>query len=284
VRPSVARRATSLLFLMLGACQTRNSFKELVEPTTKRAYRVFEREGHDRKLRAPVLFALHAYATPRDTLPEAFSLPELAAKRGFLLVVPEGTKDDDGNPFWNASRACCGNVKTEVDDLGYLHAVLVDLKRHYAVDDARVFALGVSNGAFMAHRWACSTPDLAGIAAISGVGPGPDDLPCKPERKVRVFSIHGDRDEIIRYTGGQGVRGRYPSAHETAKRWAELNGFRTERALESEFSLLHGRTKRSEWGDSKPRVVLWTFVGGAHHLRSVRYLGAEIMDFLEDHP
>jgi polyhydroxybutyrate depolymerase len=269
---------------LLGACQPSATKKELVEPTTKRGYRVIERAGHDATLPAPVLFALHAYATPLETLPEAFSLNDVAAKHGFLVVVPEGTKDDDGNPFWNASRACCGRVKNEVDDLGYLRGVLGDLKRHYAVDDARVYALGVSNGAFMAHRWACSTGDLAGIVAISGVGPGPDDPPCKPERKVRVLQIHGDRDEVIRYTGGQGTKGRYPSAYATAKRWAELNGCRSERAFGSEFTLLHGRTKRSEWPDSGARVVLWTFEGGAHNLRSARLLTSHIVDFLENHP
>lgn len=284
MRASVARRATSLFFLLLGACQPRENVRDLVEPTTKRGYRVIARAGHDEKAPARVLFALHAYATPRETLPEAFSLAKTTAKRGFLLVVPEGTKDDLGNPFWNASRACCGNAKSEVDDLGYLRAVLDDLKRHYAVDDGRVYALGVSNGAFMAHRWACSGADLAGIAAISGMGPGPDDPPCKPGRKVRVLSIHGDRDELIEYTGGQGTSGRYPSAYESAKRWAELNDFRTERASESEFSLVHGRTKRIEWLDSKPGVVLWTFEGGGHHLRSTRYLAQEIVEFLDDQP
>src|SRR6202008_4792401 len=114
------------------------------------------------------------YATPPEMLPQAFSLADDASEeRGFLVVVPRGTTDLDGQPFWNASRACCGNTKIDVDDLGYLRGVLADLKKHYAVDPARVYALGVSNGAFMAHRWACSSADLAGIAAISGVGPGP---------------------------------------------------------------------------------------------------------------
>ena len=278
------KRAAGLFVLCLGACKARSASQELVEPASKRGYRVIEREGHDAKQPAAVLFALHAHATPSETLPDAFSLSKAATEQNFLVVIPRGTNDADGNGFWNASRACCGNTQAEVDDLGYLHGVFVDLKRHYAVDEARVYALGVSNGAFMAHRWACSSSDLTGIAAISGVGPGPDDPPCLPKRPVRVLQIHGDRDEIVLYGGGQGVKGRYPSAYESTKRWADLNGCRTQRAPEREFFVLHGQTRREKWCDREASVLLWTFEGGEHYLKSARYLRSEVIDFLDARP
>jgi polyhydroxybutyrate depolymerase len=151
------------------------------------------------------------------------------------------------------------------------------VKKRDRVDEARVYAVGVSNGAFMAHRWACSSTDLAGIAAISGVGPGSDDPPCKPEREVFVLQIHGDRDEVIHYGGGQGSNGRYPSVLESTKRWADLNGCREHRGPETSFSFYHGTTKREEWLSAKPCVVLWTFEDGGHQLKSVRFASSEII-------
>jgi polyhydroxybutyrate depolymerase len=266
----------------LAGCRPVVVEKSFVEPTSKRSYRVFVRRDHDAKLPSGVLFALHAYATSSDVLPAAFGLKERAAgQRGFVVVIPEGEKDDDGNPFWNASRACCGKTAREPDDLAYLRAVLADVKKGYAVDPERVYALGVSNGAFMAHRWACSADDLRGIVAISGVGPGPADPPCRAARPVRVLQIHGDEDEVIRYAGGMGTKARYPSARETAETWAKLNGAKGPPVSSSGFSFFYGDTSRDEWSSPGADVTLWTFEGGEHNLRSVRFAADDVLDFLE---
>lgn len=285
----VFRRALAVLAIAarfspigLAGCRPAVVEKSFVEPTSKRAYRVLVRRDHDVKAPAGVLFALHAYSTTGDVLAAAFSLRNgVAGERDFVVVIPEGEKDDDGNPFWNASRACCGNTTREPDDVAYLRAVLADVKHGYAVDPERVYALGVSNGAFMAHRWACSAGDLRGIVAISGVGPGPADPPCRAERPVRVLQIHGDEDDVIRYAGGMGTKARYPSARETAETWAKLNGAKGPPAASSRFSLFHGDTSREEWSSPSAKVVLWTFAGGGHSLRSARFALDEMLDFLE---
>jgi polyhydroxybutyrate depolymerase len=268
--------------LALAGCGQRGVTVDFVEPSSGRGYRVIAPPAHDSKRKAPVLFALHAYATPPDALPESYSLAEEAGKkRGFLIVVPRGTNDSGGRPFWNASRACCGDTTENVDDLGYLRGVLADLGARYAVDEARVYALGVSNGAFMAHRWACSGGDLAGIAAISGVGPGPDDPPCAPSRFVRVLQIHGTADDTIRYEGGRASKGSYPSVRESTERWAKLDGCSAHRGPDSTRSILHGVTKVESWSGSGRCVLLRTFEGGEHNLRSVRFETAAILDFLD---
>ena len=266
----------------LAGCRPVVVEKSYVEPASKRPYRVFVRRDHDGKAPAGVLFALHAYATSSDVLPAAFGLKHGAAgERDLLVVIPEGEKDDDGNPFWNASRACCGKTAREPDDIAYLRGVLADVKKSYAVDAERVYALGVSNGAFMAQRWACSTADLRGIVAISGAGPGPSDAPCRAERPVHVLAIHGDEDDVIAYGGGMGTKARYPSARATVETWAKLNGAKGPPSESSGFSLFHGRTARLEWTSPRANVTLWTFEGGGHNLRSPRFAIDEMLDFLE---
>jgi polyhydroxybutyrate depolymerase len=283
------RRALAVVALVarfspigLVGCRPAVVEKSWVEPNSKRPYRMFVRRDHDAKAPAGVLFALHAYATSPDVLPLAFGLKNGAAgERDWLVVIPEGERDDDGNPFWNASRACCGKTAREPDDVAYLRGVLAQVKKSYAVDAERVYAIGMSNGAFMAHRWACSAGDLRGIVAISGVGPGPADVPCRAERAVRVLQIHGDADDVIAYGGGAGTKARYPSARETVETWANLNGEKGPPRETSGFSLVHGSTARLEWSSPRANVVLWTFEGGGHHLRSVRFAVDEMLDFLE---
>ena len=192
---------------LLAACGRDTVESVHVEPISQRSYRVVMRTEHDAAKPAAVLFALHPYATPASILVDALSLPRHAAgSRGYILVVPEGTRDAAGQPFWNASAACCGVGANRPDDVGYLKAVLDDVKRQLAIDGERVFAIGASNGGFMVHRWACDPRgDLRGIVSISGAGQGLDDPPCAAPRPLRVLEIHGTEDQTIRIEGGQGT-------------------------------------------------------------------------------
>jgi len=253
------------------------------EPDTQRDYQVIRSRAHDRRQKAAVLFALHAYATAPETLVTAWSLAEKAVEgRGLLLVVPRGTKDANSQFFWNASLGCCVNTPSPPDDLGYLRAVLRDVRKRYVVDPERVYALGVSNGGFMAHRWACAAGgDLRGIVAVSGVGPGIGDAPCEPSVPVRVLQIHGDADDVIAYDGGVGTRGPYPSAPATVQRWRDLNHCGAKPVEDSDWSALHGSTSWARCQGPSAEVAFWTFKGGGHHLRSLRFAVGELLDFLE---
>jgi polyhydroxybutyrate depolymerase len=281
---SLSRRLRPLLALSVAtACSERVASRTFVEPSTGREYRVIARADHDPKRPAPALFALHGYATHPDVVLESFSLAEKAVdERGMLLVVPLGKKDDHKNAFWNASHACCGETKELPDDVAYLRGVLTDLSTHFAVERERVYALGVSNGGFMAHRWAC-TPggDLRGIVVIAGMGPGPGDPACEPSVPVRVLQIHGDADDVVRYEGGQGIRGAYPSAPATVQRWQTLNLCAPPLPEKADWSMLHGTVRKARAVGPAAEVQLWTFEGGGHYLRALRFLTADLLDFLE---
>lgn len=134
----------------------------------------------------------------------------------------------------------------------------------------------------MAHRWACAPGgDLRGIIAVSGTGPGPLDPPCAPTVPVRVMHVHGDADDVIRYEGGQGSRGPYASAVDTVARWRALDGCAAAPVKTAAWSLLHGSTRRETADCAQGAVVLWTFEGGGHWLRSLRFSVGELLDFLE---
>jgi polyhydroxybutyrate depolymerase len=215
---------------------------------------------------------------------EALSLPRHATgARGYLLVVPEGASDGEGKSFWNASAACCGVGANRPDDVRYLKAVLDDVKRHFAIDSERVFAIGASNGGFMAHRWACdSRSDLRGIVSISGAGQGPDDPPCAPARPLSVLEIHGTEDRTIRIEGGQGANGRrYPSASETVAAWCKVADLRGDPAQSESYVFRLGTLRKTEWTGPRVKVALWTVEQGDHELRGVRGLTTELIDFLE---
>ncbi|MFL5322067.1 MAG: alpha/beta hydrolase family esterase, partial [Myxococcaceae bacterium] len=117
-----------------------------------------------------------------------------------------------------------------VDDLAYFRSLLDDLTHHFAIDEHRIFATGLSNGGAMSHRLACDLSDR--IAAIAPVGGG-NQLAvaqgCNPKRAVPVLEIHGTEDPCWSYDGGKGACVQrdgaiYVSIPDTVSGWAKRNG------------------------------------------------------------
>jgi polyhydroxybutyrate depolymerase len=211
-------------------------------------------------------------------------LDAAATRRGWLVVLPEGIRDATGKRSWSATAACCGEVRPEADDLAYLHGVLVDAGRRAAIDPRRVYAIGSSNGGFMAQRWACSpAAELRAVVSVSGAGPGPADPPCAPRFPVSVLEVHGDDDRIVHYEGGTKRGARYPSAHATAESWRAIDGCGGDPAL----SLRGGlplRVRVESWPCESARVELWTIETAGHDIPGVRAMTGDWLDFLETAP
>lgn len=275
-------RAVALVSLAFVGCEPQAETEALVEAGSKRPYRVITRKHHDSKQPAAVLFVLHAYATEPEVIVGSFALvPHVVEDRGWILVVPEGRRDGANQLHWNATAACCGEGDRFGDDLGYLRAVLGAVKERHAVDEERVFAFGVSNGAFMAHRWA-STPggELGAIIAVSGVGPGPDDAPFAPTRPVSVVSVHGFLDDVIPYAGKDEPGRRQPSVPDTVARWVTHDECGTESERTRRRSLFFNAIDVETWTGPRAKVTAWKFETGLHNMRDVRFFMSEYLDFI----
>jgi len=129
-----------------------------------------------------------------------------ADKLGFILVIPDGTgRIADRYLVWNAGQrgdsACCGYaVKNNIDDVGFISAMIDQLKAKFNVDSSRIYATGISNGGSMSYRLAC---ELSGkIAAVATVAGWTEDR-CSPSRPVAVMHVHGTGDLMSPYNGGQ---------------------------------------------------------------------------------
>jgi len=55
----------------------------------------------------PLVLSLHGYSYNGAGLEAYFQLLPLAEQQDFLCAYPNGTTDPAGNPFWNATDACC---------------------------------------------------------------------------------------------------------------------------------------------------------------------------------
>ncbi|AEV76751.1 poly(3-hydroxybutyrate) depolymerase [Mycolicibacterium rhodesiae NBB3] len=146
----------------------------------------------------------------------------VADQHGFVVAYPEGI-----DLSWADGRGAAVPDRQGVDDVGFLVAIADRLTKDFGIDPGRVFATGMSAGAFMANRLACSRADVfSAVATVAGtLGSA---FPCNPSQPVSVLSIHGTADNVVPFNGGPMVGRGGPSdivsAPALAQEWRELDG------------------------------------------------------------
>ncbi|MCI0537423.1 MAG: hypothetical protein L0Z50_19585 [Verrucomicrobiales bacterium] len=223
----------------------------------------------------------------------------LAESKKFLLCFPEGTKDKNGLQFWNASEACCDGFDTGVDDSGYLRGLIEVIGTRFPLDRKRIYAVGHSNGGWMAYRMACEHSDLiAAIASLMGMATGRPGG-CVPSQPVNILHVHGSADSLVQYDGGLGLSfswttalSPHPGALESIALWARYNGcadattdtdasLKLDLAVTSALDTVVTRYTKSPPGGA---VELWTIRGGQHRPTVSPGFAASVVDWLLAHP
>ena len=193
--------------------------------------------GYDPTKPAPLLVMLHGYSTSGLIIGIYLKMASIADAHGFFYVAPDGTVDSKGSHYWNATDACCSSFGTDVDDVGYITALIKEIQGRYKIDPKRIYVMGHSNGGYMAHRLACDRSDLiAGAVSVAGAV-WSDPTKCNPSAPVAVLQIHGTEDKSVLYAGtipsggdagplgdsGSVVAGYYPGAEQTIATWGKKN-------------------------------------------------------------
>ena len=260
-------------------------------PTSDRPYGLKVPEGYDGQAPIPLVLLLHGYTADGTKQANYFGLPALADKEGFLLAYPDGTRDRLGNRFWNATDACCDFFHSGIDDVAYLDAVLDDIAAKYPVDPARVFVAGHSNGAFMAHRYACDrAARVAAIVTLAGMQ-WKDQSHCQAGSPVSELHVHGRNDQTVKYDGGYTPAGAYPGAVETVGDWAAHDACSGElaatgRKLDLDRTVPGDETTEQAFSGCPAGVGLglWTIEGGGHVPAFNEHWAESIWSFMASHP
>ncbi|WP_433731605.1 alpha/beta hydrolase family esterase [Actinoplanes sp. CA-051413] len=172
---------------------------------------------------APLVVALHGYTSDAKELETYFRLTPESDRRGFIYTYPDGTTDDRGERFWNATDACCAFSGSAPDDSRYLSELIATIQGSYRIDRARVYLIGHSNGGFMAFRMACDHADqVTAIVSLNGATWN-DTAQCRPSEPVGVLAVHSSDDETVAFGGGLLGRRVHPSAATTIDQWLGYN-------------------------------------------------------------
>lgn len=219
------------------------------------------------RARCPVLIALHGGGgrTSGAQFAGGTGLAAQGAARGYIVLAPDALGDN-----WNDGRP---EIAAGIDDVGFIRAMLADVRGRAGVDPARIFAAGASNGGLMSYRLACD-----GGGAYRAVAPVIANMGtaliarCRPAGNVSVFMIPGTADRLMPYEGGGvaagfGNRGTTVSSDRTLDFWRTAMGcgatLRTER-----FDPVRDETAvaitRYEGCRGSTIVQRWTVEGGGH--------------------
>lgn len=155
---------------------------------------------------APLLLAFHGGTGWGAQFEKNSGFDELAEANGFIVVYPDGVGSgaaETTNRTWNGGNCCGAAARNDVDDVAFVDHLLDTLEGEYAIDRARVFAGGHSNGGILSYRLACDLSDR--IVAV-GLQSGTLEIDtCAPTTPVSLLHIHGSADSNLPIDGGRGA-------------------------------------------------------------------------------
>jgi len=159
----------------------------------------------------PLVLALHGGFGSGTQLETQSQLTAKAEQEGFIIVFPDGVASQLNIRTWNAGGCCGYAMNNDIDDVGFIQALLDTLLADYSIDPLRTYVTGMSNGGFMSYRLACELSER--IAAIAPVSASMTIDACTPARSVPVIALHSYADASVPYLGGigTGISGHYNS-------------------------------------------------------------------------
>jgi len=205
-----------------------------------------------------------------------YDFDRLADRNGFIAVYPQGY---DGH--WNdcKRKGPFAAKRENIDDVGFLQALVERLARDHDADRKQVFVTGVSNGGAMALRLALQAPQFArAYAAVAASVPTPENMaPTPTNRPVSVLLMNGTDDPFNPWQGGDvvlygvwGNRGPVLSTPASIDYFRKLDGLDGAPQVTALPDRDHGdgsTVLRSSWtAPDKHSVVLYAIQGGGHGL------------------
>ena len=177
----------------------------------------------------PVLFFLHGLGDNITHVNSEHNFQQYANKFNWMIVIPQAINEGNGT-MWNAAL-----MNSDIDDSGFLMALIDSLALQYPVNQDSIFFTGFSMGGFMSHRMAIEHGDRINAAApVSGLitHAMANQTPVAP---VRLLHIHGTSDDVVGYDGNSQYFGSNLglSVDAILNYWKNANGCTSEPVIDS---------------------------------------------------
>jgi polyhydroxybutyrate depolymerase len=249
----------------------------LVSGGQTRQYRIFIPPSYRPGKAVPLVLGFHGNGSNSAQFENYSGFSRLAAREGFLAVYPQGLGEPPAWDTWAGSQ-----------DVQFVRDLIATVESQWAIDPARVYAVGHSRGGGMANRLACDLADrVAAVGSVSGVYQSGED--CAPSRPVAIVAFHATGDPEVPYNG-IGNAGALRAEHFTigtpvpqwASDWAARDGCDPKPAE----IFRQGLTTDQGWGNCRggADVILYTINGGGHGWPGDVDAAQMIWNFFLKHP
>jgi polyhydroxybutyrate depolymerase len=218
----------------------------------------------------PLVLVLHGNLSGNPataTTPVMYDWTSFAAHAddwGIAVAYPEGH-----GGCWADGRGVTTADEAGVDDVSFLRALIDWCADRFGTAPDRTIVVGMSNGAFMSHRFALAAADLVPVFAAVAGGLPAALLDIRPTHAVSAMLVNGDADPIQPISGGLSrhrgpngeLCGRTLGLLETAQHWQALDRCEDDQpTIRTDTSSRHTATG----GAGGTQVTAWTVFGGGH--------------------
>ena len=264
ILPALLALTFSLLACARNVPAPADTTHSLTHDGIERMYILHVPSSYDDRIPTPLVLSLHGGGGDAVNQRRVSGFNDLSDEKGFIVVYPNGTgKLEDKILTWNGG-ACCGYAAAhQIDDVGFIRALIAELQSQYNIDPKRIYATGLSNGGIMSYRLACDASDL--FAAVGPVAGTQNYVRCEPSEPVSVIHFHGTDDTRLPYDGGIGPESTtgvfYNSVEESVKFWLGANQCDLTPAAETFGDIHHERYSGCA---DQTEIELYTILGGKH--------------------
>jgi polyhydroxybutyrate depolymerase len=231
-----------------------------------REYHLHVPRGYDGSRPVPLVLNFHGGAGNAQQQRRDTQMDAVADTHGFIVAYGVGTSAFGKFLTWNIYLSDTYATKKNVDDIGYVKAMLDDIEALFKIDTRRVYATGYSMGGILSYRLACEMSDrIAAIAPVAATMQNPPETRT-PKRPVPVMHFHGMQDDHCLYEGGVGENARdkmdRPAATDGIQWWIGNNKVGPEPARTGAV----GQAKYIQYGadGAAGEVVVWEVGDGGH--------------------
>jgi len=287
------------------------SFQTLTHAGIERRYALYLPSTYDGLKPLPVVLMLHGGGGSAKGAIEETGWEKKAEAEGFIAVFPEALPPEPRAPasfgknpqIWNDGSGRLHAGERNIDDVGFVRALIQLLIAQYKVDSRRIYVTGFSNGASMAFRLGVELSTL--IAAIAPVAGAFWLTDPRPEHPRSLLYITGTDDPLNPMDGGAprllgslnmlGGKPK-PPVFDSIQKWLDLAHLSLDPGLEESKSGV--RTQRSKPVKGGCELVFVMIQGAGHawpggkSLLNARFVGettdkldatATIWDFFKAH-
>jgi len=257
--------------------ETPDMLKEFVaHEGYKRPHYIHVPPGYNPQAQLPVLIVFHNEGSDAKSISKLAQFNNLADRFNFMVVYPEGVRG-----MWNDGRR---TDMYQVNDVGYVTDLLIDLERRWHIDKTAVYAAGFSDGGFFAQYAALRLPGkIQAVASVAGTLPLVIMSKMRLKGNTSLLYVLGMADPIVPFMGGPIEPGKYgqhrgigASASQCVDFWLKGNKCSTDFSQE-EYANVDGKNgqtikvaRYSNCPDNH-EVIIYAVQNGGHdwpHARS----------------